>query len=1578
VLFLLSLSSAVFGQEILWIRQFGTLQWDHATDVAVDQTGNVYVVGSTYGVLPDQTKVGARDAFVRKYNSSGNELWTRQFGATWDGGCLALAVAVDTAGNVYVAGTVIGALPEQTSAGNWDAFLRKYDAAGNAVWTRQFGTDSSDSANDVAVDGVGNVYVIGQSGQEAYIRKYDSAGNELWTRQFTTAAGWAEAYGVAVDQAGNVYVIGRPSGSEPLNFGGFIRKYDSAGNELWTREFGTAAGAEIYSVATDEAGNLYIAGYTPQALPGQTSMGELDAFVGKFNSAGDELWVRQFGTGYCDYAWGVVVDTISNIYVAGSTYGTLPGQTGAGIPGYDLDIYVRKYDGAGNEIWTRQFGSTENDDARGIAVDNAGNVYICGWTTGALPEQSNNGWGDAFVAKISQGVLPGQGYIAGEVRDASTSKGIQGATVEASGPITSSTTTDSNGNYTLTLPPGTYTLTAKASGYQSQTKTGVEVVADQTTPVDFSLTPLGQKQAPIARASDISDVPKTLYAEGLYTLTAKYFDPDGRSDLKYCYLRLKHPQKPLTMMWEEASGQVWTWAGEEGANYLDNVKASAEPIVDPKTGFEGYAITWVFAVKETWPEVDSGVDFGVYATDEAGNSSGWSYVGADLAFVLLRLGAGDRPPEAIIRDYPKAARNLFENVVLQLFSLGLCSVYKVGDVIVFDASSSWDDSGMITSYSWDFGDNTGASGKIVEHSYQNQGIYNVTLLVRDGQGLSDTASKFVLIVSPLTTSAALNELYSAMDALGGRTTFGLVLPQAIENLAYAGYKFSAELRRGAQYEALFSLLLSFFGIEKGQPPTTEFKKLIKILAKAANIAAIEEVAEQITEEIFVDIMGKIGNDPKSFENYANNVLNDINNYINSVAQKVEEIKSSKGVETLDASTVLALSEDLTKRRLGNAYLAFALDTIASTLKQFAELAVKDSSSFIALLGDVFFDVVFLSASALTSGLIELLGGTASATKALAEAFVWDRYTAIALLLLKLADQWLEWIQSNTLQGLERLENVARGQAPPRIDGEILNISNAGNKYRIRVRNTGDITTLFYLFITREHKFTSYEIAGKLGSYYPMPWVDIYSQTLAPDEEWTLEIPIPSYCTSLNVRLLAEGNNGGIYGLDEESLNLANGSLIRAVKAWLSLWWESPVEAIVKDSQGRITGVSQGQIYQQIPNSYYDPEGHVILVLDPTADIREVTVVGTGLGTYNLHMRKGNIAGEIPITVLELPITNGEEHRYTIDWDAVAQGENGTTLEIDKNKDGQPEEVIKFQDKLEGKGVGAIFFKDFTDLQGWTKTGLWHLQDTACFECDLMEGAFAYYAQPDSCTYEVKDKRGRSVRTSGTLTSPIITIPKNTALTLQFDFFREVERYTRSTLDRTYVQIRLGTSGKTVRWGSWKTIWSRSSKDPSPECNTASYTFQSKNYDRLQIRFIFDSVNGNNNNYRGWAIDNLVVKPAPTPTKALEVTDLGLGWDVPEDFEPGEMKVLNIPNPVRDVHTTVFTVLGVEAEGIKVEVYDLTGRLVWKGEAEGNELPWDTRDLTGLPLANGVYLYLVYVKVEGEWIVSDVQKLVILR
>jgi hypothetical protein len=281
---------------------------------------------------------------------------------------------------------------------------------------------------------------------------------------------------------------------------------------------------------------------------------------------------------------------------------------------------------------------------------------------------------------------------------------------------------------------------------------------------------------------------------------------------------------------------------------------------------------------------------------------------------------------------------------------------------------------------------------------------------------------------------------------------------------------------------------------------------------------------------------------------------------------------------------------------------------------------------------------------------------------------------------------------------------------------------------------------------------------------------------------------------------------------------------------------------------------------------------------------------------------------------------------------------------------------------------VLFFEDFEDITGWTRTGLWHTCSDACsWGCQAkLIGKYAHYAKPGTCSYDT------GTTTSGTLTSPIISIPKNTTLALQFDYARYVENYTRASRDLTYVQIRLGTDRT---WGSWRTIWSRSSRNPSPECGTFTYTFQTRSYTRLQVRFIFNSVNRYNNNFPGWAIDNLIVRVPETAPGALEVTDIG---DDVDNIVPETITVYNYPNPVKDVHTTTFVVEGVDAELIRVEVYDLTGKLVWKGEGSGNELTWHTEDLTGLPLANGVYLYKVFVKVGETWIASDVRKLVILR
>jgi hypothetical protein len=102
---------------------------------------------------------------------------------------------------------------------------------------------------------------------------------------------------------------------------------------------------------------------------------------------------------------------------------------------------------------------------------------------------------------------------------------------------------------------------------------------------------------------------------------------------------------------------------------------------------------------------------------------------------------------------------------------------------------------------------------------------------------------------------------------------------------------------------------------------------------------------------------------------------------------------------------------------------------------------------------------------------------------------------------------------------------------------------------------------------------------------------------------------------------------------------------------------------------------------------------------------------------------------------------------------------------------------------------------------------------------------------------------------------------------------------------------------------------------------------------------------------------------------------------PPAASAAEFTFVNVPNPIRDVHTTTFKVLGPLSSmvtEIKVQVFDLTGKLVWEGTAAGAELTWHTDDLTGAYLANGVYLYKVYVKVGDAWISSGVLKLVIQR
>ena len=186
-----------------------------------------------------------------------------------------------------------GILPGQTWAGGDDAFVRKYDREGNEVWTRQFGTSTNESAHGVSVNSFG-VYVAGWThgifpgqnsagGVDAFVRKYDYTGTEIWTNQFGTPTNdWV--YGVSLDISG-AYVAGATVGALPGQtnigyFDAFARKYDHEGTEVWTHQFGTDAYDNAYGISVDSS-VVYVAGETEGAFPGQTYLGSQDAFVAK-------------------------------------------------------------------------------------------------------------------------------------------------------------------------------------------------------------------------------------------------------------------------------------------------------------------------------------------------------------------------------------------------------------------------------------------------------------------------------------------------------------------------------------------------------------------------------------------------------------------------------------------------------------------------------------------------------------------------------------------------------------------------------------------------------------------------------------------------------------------------------------------------------------------------------------------------------------------------------------------------------------------------------------------------------------------------------------------------------------------------------------------------------------------------------------------------------------------------------------------------------------------------------------------------------------------------------------------------
>lgn len=351
-----------------WVRRYnepGNMN-DHTTSLALDKQGNVCVTGYC------ETATQSTNIVTLKYTPTGAQQWVASFNYTGNVADEPHAMVIDTAGNIYVAGSS-GSFLTQI----YDCVLVKYNPAGTLLWSRGYGGfTGAFYTNDLILDRQGSIYIVGTtnvpSGNSVFLLKYNSNGDTLWTRKYKEPGYDLNAgMSIAVDSLNNVLIGGQCVVN--INYAGdcLLIKYTSTGNYLWSQIYnsgGVNTSDIIYKVGNDNNGNVYGTGKTNYFS---------DMLTLKYNATGINQWIKIYN-GYdngSDYGAALAIDLASNIYVTGGSVGG---------PSFTSDFITIKYNTNGDSQWVRRYNGTGNssDLARDICLDDSSNVYIVGISAG--------------------------------------------------------------------------------------------------------------------------------------------------------------------------------------------------------------------------------------------------------------------------------------------------------------------------------------------------------------------------------------------------------------------------------------------------------------------------------------------------------------------------------------------------------------------------------------------------------------------------------------------------------------------------------------------------------------------------------------------------------------------------------------------------------------------------------------------------------------------------------------------------------------------------------------------------------------------------------------------------------------------------------------------------------------------------------------------------------------------------------------------------------------------------------------------------------------------------------------------
>jgi hypothetical protein len=355
-----------------WVKKFVGTGLDKAAGIAADNAGHVWICGNNnWGTTPEMYTV--------RYDASGLQsagfLYNPENQFT-EGG----AIAIDPAGNVYVAGRVL------VDASTSNIVVIKYSSSAIQQWVTIFNTPQNYAENVTAmtVDASGNIYIAGTVVKEEpfsydYLTlKLNTDGVVQWHRTYNgTADGLDFGNDIAVDRSGNVYITGGSQGevkkrslSIPTGLDFVTIKYTSTGSQQWVNRYRKSSkNDEARALALDTAGNIFVTGTATS-----TSASDIDGLTIKLRNNGNIEWIQSYAGpgGGSDFLSDVVVDRAGNAYVSGYVTNT----------NNDRDILAIKYNTSGAQQWVSTYGIEAGTNEEGVkmGIDIFGDIYVTGKT----------------------------------------------------------------------------------------------------------------------------------------------------------------------------------------------------------------------------------------------------------------------------------------------------------------------------------------------------------------------------------------------------------------------------------------------------------------------------------------------------------------------------------------------------------------------------------------------------------------------------------------------------------------------------------------------------------------------------------------------------------------------------------------------------------------------------------------------------------------------------------------------------------------------------------------------------------------------------------------------------------------------------------------------------------------------------------------------------------------------------------------------------------------------------------------------------------------------------------------------